>query len=118
MGASGVDAGSSMFQRIGSAAFYGAASFFITVVNKTVLTSYHFPSFQILGIGQMAATILILYICKRLGFLSFPHLDSSVFRKIWPLPLIYVGNLVFGLGGTKVRYPCRVSNTSYYHLVM
>jgi solute carrier family 35 protein len=99
-----VEAGSSLFLRMGSAAFYGAASFLITVVNKTVLTTYHFPSYQVLGIGQMVATVIILYVCKRLGLLSFPHLDSSVFRKIWPLPLIYVGNLVFGLGGTKVRY--------------
>lgn len=97
-----------MFQRIGSAAFYGAASFLITVINKTVLTTYHFPSIQILGIGQMAATVIILYICKRLGFLCFPRLEPSVFPKIWPLPVIYLGNLVFGLGGTKVRYTCSV----------
>ncbi|XP_069702581.1 UDP-sugar transporter UST74c isoform X2 [Periplaneta americana] len=98
---SGVDSGTSMFVRVGSAALYGAASFLITVVNKTVLTTYHFPSYQVLGLGQMAATIVILYVSKRLGLLSFPHLDSSVFRKIWPLPFIYIGNLVFGLGGTK-----------------
>lgn len=109
MVASDVEGGPSMLQRIGSAALYGAASFFITVVNKTVLTTYHFPSFQILGIGQMAATVLILYICKRFGFISFPRLEPSVFQKIWPLPLIYIGNLVFGLGGTKVRYTCNVS---------
>lgn len=93
-----------MFLRVRSAAAYGAASFLITVANKTVLTTYHFPSFQVLGIGQMVATVVILYISKRLGLLTFPNLDSSVFRKIWPLPFIYIGNLVFGLGGTKVRY--------------
>lgn len=98
---SGVENGPPMFVRIGSAALYGAASFLITVVNKTVLTTYHFPSYQVLGLGQMAATIVILYISKRLGLLTFPQLDSSVFRKIWPLPVIYIGNLVFGLGGTK-----------------
>lgn len=110
MGTTNVEAGSSMFLRVGSAALYGAASFLITVINKTVLTTYHFPSYQVLGIGQMAATIVILYISKRLGFLSFPHLDSSVFRKIWPLPLIYMGNLVFGLGGTKVMYILFIQN--------
>lgn len=104
MGTTDVEAGSSMFLRVGSAALYGAASFLITVVNKTVLTTYHFPSYQVLGIGQMAATVVILYISKRLGLLSFPHLDSSVFWKIWPLPFIYMGNLVSGLGGTKVMY--------------
>jgi solute carrier family 35 protein len=104
MSTTNVEAGSSMFLRVRSAAAYGAASFLITVANKTVLTTYHFPSFQVLGIGQMVATVVILYISKRLGLLTFPNLDSSVFRKIWPLPFIYIGNLVFGLGGTKVRY--------------
>ncbi|PSN48088.1 UDP-sugar transporter UST74c [Blattella germanica] len=102
MGAtSAVDAGTSMLVRVGSAALYGAASFLITVVNKTVLTTYHFPSYQVLGLGQMAATVVILFSCKKFGLVDFPRLDSSVFRKIWPLPLIYIGNLVFGLGGTK-----------------
>lgn len=34
------DRQSLMFKRVGSAVFYGAASFMITVVNKTVLTTY------------------------------------------------------------------------------
>ncbi|XP_070564324.1 solute carrier family 35 member D2-like protein isoform X2 [Ptychodera flava] len=55
-----------------SAVFYGVASFLIVIVNKSVLTSFKFPAFQVLGLGQ-----------------------------IWPLPLIFMGNLVFGLGGTK-----------------
>ena len=25
----------------------------------------------------------------------------TLYFQIWPLPLIYMGNLVFGLGGTK-----------------
>ncbi|KAI0209862.1 UDP-N-acetylglucosamine/UDP-glucose/GDP-mannose transporter [Lamellibrachia satsuma] len=35
------------------------------------------------------------------GFITFPPLDRSLPRKIMPLPLIFMGNLVFGLGGTK-----------------
>lgn len=87
--------------RIGSALAYGAASLLITIVNKTVLTSYNFPSFQVLGIGQMLATIAILYVAKKLRFIDFPGLESSTFSKIWPLPVIYIGNMIFGLGGTK-----------------
>lgn len=32
---------------------------------------------------------------------QFPPLDGGVARRIWPLPLIYLGNMATGLGGTK-----------------
>ncbi|KAL0277379.1 UNVERIFIED_CONTAM: hypothetical protein PYX00_004692 [Menopon gallinae] len=91
----------SFFSRLGSAIFYGIASFLITVVNKTVLTSYKFPSFQVLGLGQMSATIIVLFVSKKLKILEFPNFDRSIITKIWPLPLIFIGNMIFGLGGTK-----------------
>lgn len=90
-----------VFQRVGSALFYGLSSLMITVVNKTVLTSFEFPSFQVLGIGQMLATILLLITAKKLRYVDFPHLETATFGKIWPLPVIYIGNMIFGLGGTK-----------------
>ena len=34
-----------------SALFYGCSSISIMIINKSVLTSYHFPSFQALSIG-------------------------------------------------------------------
>ena len=48
------------------------------------------------------ATILVLYFGKMLGKVSFPSLTSETFPKVWPLPLFYLGNLVFGLGSTQV----------------
>lgn len=90
-----------VFKKVASAIFYGVASFMITVVNKTVLTSYSFPSFQVLGLGQMAATVIVLFVSKKLRIVSYPDLERSTFGKIWPLPLIFIGNMLFGLGGTK-----------------
>ncbi|GAB1859258.1 UDP-sugar transporter UST74c [Camponotus japonicus] len=90
-----------MFVRLMSALFYGLSSFMITVVNKTVLTSFAFPSFQVLGIGQMLATILVLFVAKKLRYVEYPNLEVTTFTKMWPLPLIYIGNMIFGLGGTK-----------------
>lgn len=87
--------------RVGSALFYGVSSLLITLVNKTVLTSYNFPSFQVLGLGQMLATIVVLFAAKKLRIVDFPNLEKSTFVKIWPLPMIYIGNMIFGLGGTK-----------------
>lgn len=91
----------SVFARVASALFYGISSFLITVVNKTVLTSFDFPSYQFLGIGQMLTTIIVLFICKKLNYVNFPNLQADTLTKIWPLPIIFIGNMVFGLGGTK-----------------
>ena len=92
---------STAFLRAGSAFGYGLSSLLITVVNKTVLTSFDFPSFSVLGIGQMLASIVVLFIARSLGYIDFPGLERSTFKKIWPLPLIYICNMIFGLGGTK-----------------
>lgn len=90
-----------MMKKILSAAFYALASFMITVVNKTVLTTYAFPSYQVLGLGQMVATIVVLWCARQAQMVKFPPLDSGVARRIWPLPIIYLGNMATGLGGTK-----------------
>ncbi|XP_076169909.1 UDP-sugar transporter UST74c isoform X1 [Ptiloglossa arizonensis] len=90
-----------LFARVGSAVFYGLSSFMITVVNKTVLTTFEFPSFQMLGVGQMLSTIVVLYAAKKLRYIEFSNLEVATFAKIWPLPIIFIGNMIFGLGGTK-----------------
>ncbi|XP_019870415.1 UDP-sugar transporter UST74c [Aethina tumida] len=89
-----------LWKQIFSALFYGTASFAITVVNKTVLTNYGCPS-SILGIGQMVTTIVLLLVAKYLRWVSFPSFELGTFNKIFPLPFIYIGNMMFGLGGTK-----------------
>lgn len=89
------------FKKVASALFYGMASFMITVVNKTVLTSYKYPSFLFLSLGQLAASIVVLGLGKRLKIVSFAPLQRNTFRKIFPLPLIFLGNMMFGLGGTQ-----------------
>merc|ERR1719225_687936 len=49
----------------------------------------------------MLATIIVLYSGKMLGKVSFPNLSAETFHKVWPLPLFYLGNLVFGLGSPQ-----------------
>ncbi len=49
----------------------------------------------------MLATILLLQAAKQASVLSFPDPSLDVVKKIWPLPLFYTGNMLFGLGGTK-----------------
>jgi uncharacterized integral membrane protein len=83
-----------------SALFYGICSFFITVINKIVLTSYGFPSVTILGVGQMIAIILILRLASLLDMVTVRR-QSIKNKKLWILASLYLGNLITGLGGTK-----------------
>lgn len=83
-----------------SALFYGICSFLITVINKIVLTSYSFPSSNILGVGQMIAIIIILKIASALRAITIRKV-SITNLKMWILALLYLGNLMSGLGGTK-----------------
>ncbi|XP_034955863.1 nucleotide sugar transporter SLC35D2 [Zootoca vivipara] len=87
--------------RLLSALFYGICSFCIVLVNKAVLTAYRFPSPVFLGVGQMVTTILILYVSKLNRIIHFPDFDKSIPMKLFPLPLIYVGNHISGLSSTS-----------------
>ncbi|XKL68122.1 hypothetical protein PGB90_003613 [Kerria lacca] len=87
--------------KISTAIFYAVSSFCITVINKSVLTSYQFPSFQFVAVGQMVTTVVVLYIIKKLGYIKFPNFHFRIFYQIFPLPFIYFGNMIYGLGSTK-----------------
>lgn len=87
--------------RVFSALFYAFSSFLITVVNKVVLTSCRFPSSTILAFGQILTTVVVLSLAKRVGLISYPNFSRDSFRKIFPLPFLFLGNAVTGLGGTK-----------------
>ncbi|KAM5194605.1 nucleotide sugar transporter SLC35D2 [Mantella aurantiaca] len=87
--------------RLLSALFYGVTSFLIVLVNKSVLTTYRFPSSTFLGIGQMGFTIVVLYLGKINEFITFPDLDRQTPTKLFPLPLLYIGNHLTGLLSTQ-----------------
>ncbi|ELU11014.1 hypothetical protein CAPTEDRAFT_120590 [Capitella teleta] len=95
------EASNLVIKKVLAALMFGCCSFLITVVNKVVLTTYKFPAYQALGLGQMVATVVVLFLAKILKIVSFPGFSRDLPRKIWPLPLIFLANLVFGLGGTK-----------------
>ncbi|XP_070195285.1 solute carrier family 35 member D2-like protein isoform X2 [Littorina saxatilis] len=90
-----------LWSRIATACFYAMCAMLIVVVNKLVLTSYKFPSFLSLGLGQMVVTVVVLQLSKMLGLVHFPSPHKDTFKQVWPLPLLFFGNIVFSLGGTQ-----------------
>ncbi|VDK62579.1 unnamed protein product [Onchocerca ochengi] len=92
---------SSLLIRVGTAVIYAACSILVVFINKILLTNFGFPSFLIVGLGQMAATIIVLWFASLFDIVSIPPFDSSVPFKIFPLPIFYLLNLISGLGGTQ-----------------
>lgn len=92
---------SELFKKIGSALFYGVTSFLLTVINKNVLSVWNFPSFMVVSVGQLTATVLILFTVRALGIISFPKFTRDIPKKVFPLPFFHFGNMASGLGGTQ-----------------
>lgn len=90
-----------MIRKVGSAVFYALASLMIIFANKIVLTSYRFSSFQTLALGQLTITLIIIKLAKIFKIIKIADLNAQTGWKLLPLALIYFGNLLFGLGGTK-----------------
>lgn len=88
-------------KEVGSAFFYAISSIMIIFANKIVLTSYGFSSFQALAIGQLFFTLVFLISAKQMSLLKVKSLDLETVQNLFPFGLIYFGNLLFGLGGTK-----------------
>ncbi|XP_029473597.1 UDP-N-acetylglucosamine/UDP-glucose/GDP-mannose transporter isoform X2 [Rhinatrema bivittatum] len=96
----------SSWARLFSALFYGISSFLLVLINKNVLSIHRFPSSTVLGIGQMGVTIIILYVGKLLQIITFPDFSKNIPRKLFPLPLLYIGNHLTGLLSThKLSLP-------------
>ncbi|CAF1410673.1 unnamed protein product, partial [Didymodactylos carnosus] len=49
----------------------------------------------------LAVSAVILYCLRCMNLVHFPNLSKNVVRQIMPLPIVFFGNLLFGLGSTQ-----------------
>ena len=50
----------------------------------------------------MAATIVVLLVGKWTRVITFPGLSIDTWKKIWPLPVLYLGNFII-ISLAKIR---------------
>ncbi|KAI1285371.1 UDP-sugar transporter UST74c [Halotydeus destructor] len=91
----------SLFKRIVSTVFLGLTGMLLILMNKVILTSYKFPSFNFLGMSQAIVIIVSLRLAKAMKLVTFPDLTRNVPRRIFPIPAFYMLNLLTSLGATK-----------------
>jgi solute carrier family 35 protein len=87
--------------RLFSGFCFGLSSFLITIVNKSVLTVFGFPSYWILSFGQLLASVVILLVLHAFKVIKLRKYSNELIRRILPLPVFYAGTMILGLGGTK-----------------
>lgn len=88
-------------EKIMAALFYAVSSLGVILINKIVLTNYSFPHFTFLAAVQFTATSIIILILIYFKKIDIPPLTASVFVEIAPISVMFLGNVVSGLGSTK-----------------
>ena len=53
--------------------------------------------------GQMIAALLILGTLKATGKVDFPDFSKDIPKRVFPLPILYLCNMVSGLMSTQVN---------------
>jgi len=78
-----------------------SASLLVIFLNKAILTSYEFPHFNFLATVQFITTVVVLTICMLLKKIDIPRISWQIIRDIVPISLMFLGNIISGLGGTR-----------------
>lgn len=84
-----------------TALFYGVTSFAVIFVNKSVMTDFDFPYFDFLAFFQFLVTTIILGILIWFRKIDVPTLNYDIFIQVFPISIMFLGNIISGLGGTR-----------------
>jgi Triose-phosphate Transporter family len=84
-----------------AAIFYGITSLAVIFTNKSIMTGYNFPFFDFLAAVQFIATIVILSVLVIVRKVEIPVLSYTIFREVFPISMMFLGNVICGLGSTR-----------------
>ena len=87
--------------KIFSAFFYAFASLSVIFANKALMNNYNFPYVGFLATVQFLSTTLVLSILVYFKQIEVPKLSMALFREIAPISLMFLGNIISGLYGTR-----------------
>ena len=65
------------------------------------MTEYSFPFFDFLAAIQFLSTTFVLSILILLKKIEVPYLNFTIRMEILPVSLMFLGNVICGLGSTK-----------------
>jgi solute carrier family 35 len=88
-------------EKILSAVFYGLSSLGVIFVNKCILTEYDFPYFNVLATIQFIVTTIILTALILVKVIEIPILTKQICQEVIPISIMFLGNVISGLGSTK-----------------
>jgi solute carrier family 35 protein len=92
---------SSTSKKAMAAVFYGITSLAVIFTNKAIMTGYNFPFFDFLAAIQFLATTVILGTLVLMKKVDIPVLNYPIFREVFPISLMFLGNVICGLGSTR-----------------
>lgn len=70
--------------------------------NKTIFSVYKFRSPIFLACVHMMISFSAVVACKRMGWISYPDFDRKTFKRMLPLSICFISNILLGLVGTKL----------------
>lgn len=88
------DSGKSVVQRVSAAGYYAGSSILVQFMNKALFTTFQFQFPITVAMAQMLVMVPVCYLVAR------PRLEWGTAKTVFPLAVVNILNVVFGLIGT------------------
>lgn len=91
-----------LFEQLFACVAYGTVSISITLFNKAVFSVYHFKFPNLVMLGQMLVTLLLIKAGSSLGYLEISRISKDGLKKLFPLTLAWWVYVLSGV--TALRF--------------